>query len=65
MTQPRAITTITIRPETRDRLAELGNKNTSFDELLVALLDMHEGFYGKNKLVTRREIQKQLATREQ
>jgi len=31
-------TTISVKPETKDQLAELGTKNTSFEDILQILL---------------------------
>jgi len=39
------ITTVKIRRETRDRLADLGSKKETYDQIINRLID----FYKKNK----------------
>ena len=49
------LTTISVRPETRDKLAVLGHKGQSWDKLLVEILEKllkeKNGFVLKTKMV--------------
>ncbi len=41
------VTTIKLRPETRDRLKNLGHKDQTYDEIVNEVLDRKE--YGENQ----------------